>query len=307
MGSVTQPRLTIAIPLYRSARFLEGIVANLEVVVRLGDVEVLVSDRHGEDDTLERLRERYGGDPRFRFFAAADRIDWVAHYAWLLEQGRGRYFAWMPHDDRFPAGYYGGLCDHLDGEPATLLAFGPMTCEDESGREIEPMRALREAPPWDRGDGEWRRRDACRMLRGPAWVAFHGVFRREAVQASGVRLAPTLHNEGADTVWVFGLALRGQVRFVGVPPCTKRYHPGSVTRTTMPLTWWTQTAMFAAAARSLFHHAPSRAGALVALPHLVAAYLVKNIVPRVRRRLRPGWSRGGRRAGARTIPPPRPR
>ena len=41
----------------------------------------------------------------------------------MLERGRGRYFAWMPHDDTFPAGWYEGLCAHLDAWPDTLLAF----------------------------------------------------------------------------------------------------------------------------------------------------------------------------------------
>lgn len=49
------PLVTAALPLYRSARFHANIAANLE---RLDDArfEIIVSDRHLDDDTLARWR-----------------------------------------------------------------------------------------------------------------------------------------------------------------------------------------------------------------------------------------------------------
>ena len=59
----TQPRVSVVIPLYRSARFIDNIIANIEAMPQRG-VEILISDRHCYDDTIDRLAERYTTDPR---------------------------------------------------------------------------------------------------------------------------------------------------------------------------------------------------------------------------------------------------
>lgn len=194
---------------------------------------MLVSDRHGLDDALDRLRERYGADPRFRFSAATDGIGWVDHYNGLLRRGRGRYFAWMPHDDTFPDGYYAGLLDHLDARPDTLLAFGPMRTIDAGGRPLEWAQRLQGPPPWDRPDA-WAPRDAYRMLSFHPWVPFRGAFRLDAVRQAGLDILPTPHSALADMWWVFGVGLLGAVRYVDVPPCTKRFYRESTHVATVP-------------------------------------------------------------------------
>jgi glycosyltransferase involved in cell wall biosynthesis len=55
------PRVSVAIPLYRSARFMDIIIANIEAMPKQ-DIEILISDRHCFDDTIDRLMERYATD-----------------------------------------------------------------------------------------------------------------------------------------------------------------------------------------------------------------------------------------------------
>jgi Glycosyl transferase family 2 len=281
--------------MYRSGGFLPIIEANLQVLAGMPDVEVLVSDRHGLDDCLERLRNIHGTDPRFQFFTATDGIDWVAHYNWLLAQARGAYFAWMPHDDTFPPGYYSGLVDYLDGNADTLLAFGPIIGIDEQEKELPWAAHLQNPPPWN-SPGRWTARNAWRMLRFLPWEPIRGVFRREPIVRAGLNLRSTLDNQSADRGWVFGVGLRGPIRFVAVPPCVKRYYAASTHRATMRRDFWSYSSLYPALARYTIRQSPSIGATVVGLAHVAWRYVVNMIVPRVRIRIAfRGWLRRLRR------------
>lgn len=68
------PRITVAIPLHRSARFVDIVSANIERITA-DDVEILVSDRTRCDDTLEVLRQRHESDSRVTFLCSTDNLD----------------------------------------------------------------------------------------------------------------------------------------------------------------------------------------------------------------------------------------
>lgn len=158
------PLLTVAIPLYKSRRFLEIISENIRNA-DYPNLEILVGDRHLADDTLEQLRARFPDDSRLRFLTAKDRLPWVEHYNALLAAASGQYFLWMPHDDSFPPGYIGALVDRLEAAPPipglhlviamrnTPMAGAPPTgmvhqlCRARSGRPGVPC-ACSSAGTW---------------------------------------------------------------------------------------------------------------------------------------------------------------
>lgn len=270
--------------MYRSARFLPIIEANLDVLAGMPDVELLVSDRHGLDDALGRLQARYGADPRFRFFAATDGIDWVAHYNWLLKQGRGTYFAWMPHDDDFPTGYYAGLADHLDANPDTLLAFGPIVAINMSGEKVEWSPISRFAPA-NNPSQSWKAKYVFDMLLTDPWVPIRGVFRREPIVRADHAIRPSFCNQGADIAWVFGVGLLGPIRFVAVPACAKRIYPESTFRTTMPFSIRSMAGLHGVLVRNTIRYAPSLTQLIGWLCRLALLYPVMVIPGRIKNRL----------------------
>jgi len=282
------------VPLYRSARFLENIEANLDALATMSDVEILVSDRHGLDDTLDRIRARHGTDPRFQFHAATDGIDWVAHFNWLIRQGRGKYFGWMPHDDIFPPGYHAGLVGHLDSHPDTLLAFGPMIAIDEENRKLPWLSGSAHPPPWHT-PGRWSFRHAFRVLEFQPWVPVRGVFRRQKILRAGLTIRPCYRNQSADAAWMFGVGLHGPIRFVPTPACVKRYYPESTYRRTMPFSFRSMSGYYAALAWYVIHYSRSVMDAVVGLNWLALAYVFRIAAPpvtqtiAVRTRLRQAW------------------
>lgn len=217
------PSVTVALPLYRSRRFLHVIVENLDSL-DAPDAEILVSDRHGDDDALAVLRERYASDPRFRFLEGRERMDWVAHFNLLLASARGTYFLWMAHDDSYPPSWVPALVGRLEAEPAAMLAFGGV--EQVSLDGFLPTFPF--SPPPVGRDAPWSLDDAVRCLTlWQLWIAFRGVFRREVVVERNLYIRPTRGNVRADIYWLFALSMYGALRYVPETRCTKRFHRGS--------------------------------------------------------------------------------
>lgn len=218
------PLVTVAIPLYRSHRFVRRIVRNVRAI-SYPNVEILISDRHGEDDALEQLRQRLADDPRVRFLAARDRVDWIDHFNLLLHAGRGKYAMWMPHDDIFPPNYVGPLVRALQRRPGAILAFGCIEPIDIQGRPV--VRQGLKPPHLIPGE-PWTTRTALRLLT--QWnpgVAFRGVFRRDLVVSRGLTIRRTHGTVLADSYWVFALALVGRLVYIPRCTCKKLYHEES--------------------------------------------------------------------------------
>ena len=219
------PLVSIGIPLYRSRRFVDRITRNIEAIA-YPNVEVIVSDRHSDDDAAWQVAARFAREPRVRTVRAADRLTWVEHYNRLLEDASGEYFMWMPHDDEFPAGYVPALVGALEAHPEAVLALGRIERVDLDGRPLDDRRERQ--PRASRLPGPWSPRLAPRLLVGrETEEPFRGVFRREAVVRARLSIRPTPGNVAADTYWVFAMALLGPFCFVDGCFCRKTYYPAS--------------------------------------------------------------------------------
>jgi hypothetical protein len=208
-GPTSPPRLTVAIPLYRSAPFVERILDNI-AALGIDDADILISDRHCDDDAANQLEARLAADSRVRVLRFGDRIGWVDHYNALLHAASGRYFVWMPHDDVTPPGYVSGLVACLDRHPEVVLAHGRVEVRDTAGQMVAS-----EAPEVRASDvAAWSPRRALEVLLfHTRWLPqFHGVFRREPVAHAGMLIRHSTGDVEADVYWVFGAALLGEIR-----------------------------------------------------------------------------------------------
>ena len=216
------PLVSVAIPLFKSRRYLDCIVDNIEALSYL-NLEIILSDRHCDDDTIELLRCRFGSDSRVVFLKSQDRLDWVQHYNSLLRVASGEYFIWMPHDDVFPANYIETLVTCLEEEPDAILAYGTI-----EGVGLDGSSAPIFTPPPTSADDSWSPLLSLRLLT--SWnpgIPFRGVFRRQSIVRSGLFIRRTHETVLADAYWVFAVSLLGRLRFVPSCSCKKRIYPTS--------------------------------------------------------------------------------
>ncbi|MGK2946930.1 MAG: hypothetical protein ACSLFP_00010 [Acidimicrobiales bacterium] len=209
--------MTVAIPLHRSAPFVEVVLANIANIDVPG-AEIVVSDRTVLDDAAERIRAATADDPRVRVEVDPQGIGWVDHHALLLAQARAPLAMLMPHDDDFPAGFVGALVVALAEAPDALLAFGDLHADGVA--YPEPPSTLHRRP--------WRAVEAAALLaRWSIGVPYRWVLRVEELRARQVRLRRVGDGAWCDELFVFEVALCGPLVHVPGVECTKRFHGGS--------------------------------------------------------------------------------
>ncbi len=224
-ASVSQhPKVTIGVPLYRSAPFLSIVTETLRSQ-DYPNLEFLISDRHQYDDTIERLRETFSGDPRFRFLIESDQLDWVAHYNLLLAQASGTYFVWVSHDDSYSSDFISKLVEALEQNPDAIVAYARVERINMSGERVGKIKARIPGPSWAPGP-----LTAYRVALSGG-MQFHGLFLRKWIVDRKLWIRPTIHNIAADMLWVFTLATIGRTLYVENCTYWKRYHESNTHKT----------------------------------------------------------------------------
>jgi len=210
------PVLTLLFPLYRSRPFLENLMAHFDQLTS-PDINIIVSDRHGYDNTIDLLKKKYGGDPRFSFLSADDGINWVAHYNFLIEKVTGKYFSFVPHDDQYQTDYFEVLVKELEQTPSAVMAFSKMYATGHT-EWIPEYSIFREHYRFPFSATQYFRFLYSNIIG----VAFRGLFRTSTVQKQKLFIKEndkvTMYQ---DYYWIFALLARGDFIYTEKTSCTK--------------------------------------------------------------------------------------
>ena len=222
------PLVSVAIPLHRSVRFLPVIFDNIDNLT-YPNLEVLVSDRHGLDDAIHRIADRYRGDSRVRILQSDDAIGWVDHYNLLAREANGEFFMWMPHDDSFPAGYLERLIEPMMAHQQVGLCYGDVEPVSLDGIRRQGWRyagtpGVKSSPP-----GLFR---AMAFYMVHPWVPFRGLVRRSIMINRGLFIEHCRGEFGADVNWVMSMLHAAPLMHVSGVSCVKRFYPESTHRAT---------------------------------------------------------------------------
>lgn len=222
--------ITVAIPLHGSLKWVDNIVYN---VGRLpASVErIMISDRTCVDNAAKQLQEQLGHDKRVRVTCRDEGLSWPEHCQKLIEEADSEYMMLMPHDDVFPESWIPVLYQALQMHPEALLAYGRVELLLDDG--LTDMGSTSVSQHSNTQLGGIKAVNA--FMRGEMWLPFRGLFLREAVMRSDIRLNRTSGTpwEGYqmwDDMWVLSLALQGSIVFDDSTVTYKRLHQGSATR-----------------------------------------------------------------------------
>lgn len=211
-----QSLLTLLFPLYRSKRFLSNLITHFDQLSS-PDINIIVSDRHGYDDTIDILKEKYGNDQRFSFLSATDGINWVKHYNFLIDQVSGKYFSFVPHDDQYQADYFDVLVSELEKKPSAVLAFSKMHVAGDNDW-IPDYSIFRGQYTYPFSTEQYIRLLYSNIIG----VAFRGVFKTSTVQEQKLYIQENdMVTMFQDYYWIFALLERGDFIYTEKTSCTK--------------------------------------------------------------------------------------
>lgn len=224
---MSAPTVTIGIPLYAALPWLDRISGNIDALTGPG-IEFVLSDRHGLDDAVERLRTRYAGRPDVRIETTDDGQGWIANYNHLLGLAHGDYFRILTQDDVLPRASLDAAVAALDAEPDAVLATGPADLIDPIGAIIE---AVPRRPASQARHGCWTRAvDALRLYAGRHSDVNLALVRRRIAAEHALWIPQTAGASGLSVrAWSFALSLRGYVRQVPAYVSRRCVHPDSYT------------------------------------------------------------------------------
>lgn len=120
-GLANRPKVTIAIPTFNRAGWIEGAVTRA-LAQTCSDFEVLVSDNASTDETPAVLAQF--DDPRLRVVRHASNLGLVGNWNSCLAEARGDYFALVPDDDCIASWFIERCTELLEVDPELSIILG---------------------------------------------------------------------------------------------------------------------------------------------------------------------------------------
>lgn len=116
-----RPRVTIAIPTYNRAAWIEGAVM-AALAQTYPDFEVLVSDNASTDETPSVLSRC--DDPRVRVVRQGTNLGLIGNWNACLAEARGEYIALVPDDDRIAPWFLERCMSLVQADPGLPIVLG---------------------------------------------------------------------------------------------------------------------------------------------------------------------------------------
>lgn len=224
-SSGAQITISHLIPLYKSSRFLDIILANIKELAG-PRVEIILADRNGDTALCAAIRREVDGLPNIRIICDESDANWVENIAGLIDLARGKYLQILPHDDSTSRRAVVTLCAALDAAPDAVLSYGRVRAFDLAGASIPERDKLQTTEDPDATG--WTVGDALPLFwTGRFSGAFKGVVRRVVAQDPKHRLTATPTTVFSERAWLFSLALAGRFVFAPTDMLHKRHYLGS--------------------------------------------------------------------------------
>lgn len=135
---MNQPLLTIAIPTWNRAAYLEQNLRQLQSELRTvqdGLVEVLVSDNCSSDDTSAVVEHAITAGLPIRYVRNSDNLGWALNFVQCFELAQGTYVVLFGDDDLFVDGALPMLLERLARQDYGVVCLRPYGFDDDFRRE----------------------------------------------------------------------------------------------------------------------------------------------------------------------------
>jgi glycosyltransferase involved in cell wall biosynthesis len=189
------PLVTIGMPVYNGARYLEEAVRSLLNQTER-DFVLLISDNCSTDETPEICARLAAEDPRIRYVKQEVNIGATRNFECVRRAANGPFFMWAAHDDLWDPDFIAESLRLLRRAPSAIGCAVGTRIIDASGIPVGTI-----LPP---GLAATKPVARVRALRQQGHYAIYGLFRRDLLSMN--RGLPDV--VGGDQAFMFGLALR---------------------------------------------------------------------------------------------------
>jgi glycosyltransferase involved in cell wall biosynthesis len=193
------PLVTIGMPVYNGARYLEEAIASLQAQTE-DDFILHISDNCSDDATPEICTRLAAEDPRIRYERQERNLGAVGNFQYLLRAAGTPFFMWAAHDDLWDPDFVNEALGLLRRSPdAVGCAVGLQGLIPATGLrwQVAPPAGLSSLNPAIR---------ARAAFQPGGWHAIYGLYRRDALEIED----PVLHDvNNGDGLFVFRMSLRG--------------------------------------------------------------------------------------------------
>ena len=132
-----RPALTIAIPVYNGARYIEGAVRSV-LDQSVDDWELVVADNASTDGTGEIVQDMAAGDQRIRYLPSVANHGTAWNWNRCVLEARAPLFNWLCDDDLLAPAHSQRCIEALsEAGPEAVLAYPDAIIIDAEGEETE--------------------------------------------------------------------------------------------------------------------------------------------------------------------------
>lgn len=221
------PLVTIGMPTYQRPEGLRRALdcAQAQTHTRL---EIIVSENGVADARGYSFMDAVAAaDSRVRYVRQPRNLGALGNFRFVLEQARGKYFAWFADDDLCEPDFVSRLVDELEQDAACVVACCDLRVIDAHGQQtgMERLSELYTGAGWNRA-----RRRFFQYPVSNVFYAIYGLYRTELLREAGGRYLAGWrgHNTNTEVPLLAWLATRGEIRALPVALKHYRIHEQSV-------------------------------------------------------------------------------
>jgi glycosyltransferase involved in cell wall biosynthesis len=219
---MNEPKVIIGLPVYNGEKFL-GAAIESHLSQSFTDFDLVISDNGSTDATSEICAAHASKDKRVKYWRSAENrgILWNHRRVFDAVTNPSQYFRWAGADDIMGPGLLQAMVDALNTRPEVVAVMPDTMNIDVRGEIIGSMSRVLDLQSSDVFE---RAHDV--LVANYQHVVAYGLLR-----ASTLRVMRTRPDYiGWDPVFIWELALRGQVVQTAGPVLLRRFHTGSISR-----------------------------------------------------------------------------
>lgn len=201
-GENPRPLVTVAMPLFNAAEFLETALGLIRRQT-YDNLEILLLDNASTDATGAICTAAAASDSRIRYVRHSENIGAAANFSEGLRRKSGEFFMWAAHDDEKAPEYVERTLEALRRNPAAALACTWTVLDAPDGESLCKLYSPAAGSP--RLDER-----LAAVVRETQCVAFYGLYRSSALDRIG---APDEWLD-SDRRYLFKAAIQGPFEVV---------------------------------------------------------------------------------------------